>query len=356
MSEQTFTLGGRRVSSDSIPAFLPDIDVYFKGNVKVAKELILALRDAGAEFVKGALLHSAELCYGGDIEATFFKREEGVVRERYRTIIERHAVPLAAADEIYAFARDVGMKVVLSVYDAPGVEFCVRHEVAGIKIPSSNITHPYLIRLAAATRIPMIVDTGKSTLNEIDRAIEWAIEGGARHVAVQHSPEAPPAPTSRHYLRMIPFLSERYGLEAGLSDHHIGGDMLLAAVALGATFVEKGVCADDAEPDIDLAHAARISEVRGLLARIADVWTALGRAPREFPADRPTPVDRMSVVASTTIARGEPLTLNNVRFVFAAPPSALSAAAWDQLDGCPATMEIAENTPIEARHVEPVTK
>jgi sialic acid synthase SpsE len=349
---QPFDLAGRRVAADTLPLFLPDIDVYFKGDIDVAKTLVLALQRAGGDFVKGALLHSPDLGYDGDIETTFFKQGEGVVRERYRTIIERHVVPLPIADEIYTFARDLGMKVVLSVYDDAGVEFCVRHAVAGVKIPSSNITHPQLIRLAASSGIPLILDTGKSTVDEIDRAVDAVFAGGAKQFAMQHSPEAPPAPMERHFLRMIPFLSQRYGVQTGLSDHHAGGDMFVAAIALGATFLEKGVCADDASPDIDLAHAARISDVPDLMGRIEATWRALGDAPRQFPPDRPLPLDRMSIIASRAIKAGDDFTLENIRFAFAAPPTAVPAAAWDQLQGRRAQKPIAANEPIELRHLE----
>lgn len=354
MTPPPFQLSGRRVADDTVPLFLPDIDVYFKGNLAVARNLILALHEAGCEFVKGALLHTPDLCYDGNVETTYFKRGEGMVRERYRAIVERHAVPLSSAQELYSFAREIGLRVVLSVYDSAGVEFCVRHAVAGIKIPSSNITHLPLIRQAAATGIPLILDTGKATIQEIDRAAETITSGGATQFAIQHSPEAPPAPMERHFMRMIPFLLRRYGVQAGLSDHHIGGDMMIAAIALGATFLEKGVCADDAPPDIDLAHAARISDVPDLMRRIDATWKALGDAPREFPPDRALPLDRMSLIASRAIRAGDRFTSDNVTFAFAAPASALPAEAWDRLRNQFAKTAIGANDPIEQRHMEPL--
>jgi sialic acid synthase SpsE len=296
--------------------------------------------------VKGALIHDAGICFDGPVEAAYHDPASGTVRERYRDVIARHVLPLADAARIYRRAADLGLEIVLTAYDEAGVDFAVGCGAAAIKVASSNVTHARLIRHIARQGRPVIIDTGRATRAEIDRAFAWAREAGATDLIVQHSPPAPPAPVDQHHLRMMPALGRSLGCLYGLSDHHAGNEMLLAAVALGAAVVEKGVCADDAAIDIDIAHAARISEVPAIVARIGIVWRALGAEARELDPARPRAADRMGVVAARALRPGERITAGSVRFAMALPADAIGAESWDDIEGAGVAREVAMGSPL----------
>jgi N,N'-diacetyllegionaminate synthase len=327
-------LGKLRVSEQVPPVFLPDIDVYFKGNVSIALSLLEKLKSAGASVVKGALIHDLDICFDGSVEAAYYKPGTGIVKERYRDVLHRHLLPLKDAEVIYRRANDLELEIVLTVYDFEGADFAAAMGAGALKVASSNITHAPLIRYLARRDIPLIIDTGRSTLEEIARAVTWAREAGAEKLIVQHSPAAPPAPLEQQHLRMMPTLGRVFDCPVGLSDHHAGDEMMLAAVALGAVVIEKGVCADDVEGDIDLAHAARISDIPAIIEKINKVWRGLGASMRSLPSDRSKPVDRMGLVAARDILVGDRLTVDNVRFALAVPQETILVENWDFVSGC----------------------
>lgn len=326
-------LGNIRISESTPPVFMPDIDVYFKGDMSVALSLLDELKAAGASVVKGALIHDLDMCFDGPVNATYFKSNVGIVRERYRDVLQRHLLPLKNAEIIYRRAADLGLEIVLSVYDVEGADFAVDVGASAVKVPSSNITHAPLIRHLASKNLPLVIDTGRSTLEEIARAITWAKDAGAHNLIVQHSPLAPPAPLVQQHLRMMPTLGRVFNCAVGLSDHHAGVEMMLAAVALGAVVIEKGVCANDAEGDIDLAHAARIRDVPAIINSINIVWEGLGDSMRILPSDRIRPADRMGLVASRDIPAGDRLAVDNIRFALAVPEDTILVENWDFVAG-----------------------
>lgn len=349
----TIALGTIGIGDGLPPLFLPDIDVYFKGDVPLALHLLERLQAAGARVVKGALIHDVALCFDGGIEATYLGPDGTLSRERYREVIRRHVLPLADARKIYRRAREMGLEVVLTVYDSEGADFALGLGACALKIASSNITHVPLIRKVAGMKLPLIIDTGRATLEEIARAVGWARDAGVRDLIVQHSPAAPPAPLDEHHLRMMPQLGKVFDCPYGLSDHHSGIEMMLAAVALGAAVVEKGICADDAASDIDIAHAARISRVPEIVAGIESVWRALGKDMRILPANRTRPADRTGMVAARDLQAGTLISLQDLRFALAVPLGTIPTEQWDIISGWITTRTVARGQPLTWGDVTP---
>lgn len=347
-SEQS--IGRSKIGVRHAPLFLPDIDVYFKEDIAGAYRLIHELLAAGVTTLKGALLHDPEICLP-EGDASYYVTGEGARRERYRDIVERHIVPLQTLRHIYSDARDKGLDLILSIYDEEGLSLALELGSCAVKIPSSNITHAPLIRDAASTGLPLIIDTGRSTGTEIERAVGWAKAAGCGPLMVEHSPPGPPAPPSEFNLNMMVDLGVRYDCFDGLSDHYMGTDMLIAATALGADLLEKGICFDDAKPDIDIAHALRISKVGKTLELISRVHESLGRNARVLDPNRPVPPDRMCMVAKNDMSAGAVISRDAVRFAF--PQLGIPTSDWDAYQGKRLSKAVKANTPISVDDVEP---
>jgi N,N'-diacetyllegionaminate synthase len=346
-----FRIGRMEVGGGGPPAFWPDIDVYFKGNVERAVQLVEQIRAAGLGVVKAAALHDARICLDTAARTEFFVRGQGMVSERYRDIIERHVVGIASLRRIFGHVRDKGLDLVVSVYDDEGIALADEMDAAAIKIPSSNIVHAPLIRAVASTGRPMVIDTGRSSMAEIARAVTWARGAGAERLLLQHSPPAPPAPASTFHLRMMGELGTRFDVPYGLSDHHIGTEMLLVAVALGASVLEKGVCAEGTAADIDIAHALPASQLRRVRELIEMAHAALGNRERELPDNRPRPADRMGLVAARDLQAGEVIDLGAVRFAF--PALGIPVEAWDEVAGRRLRGSVRRDEPVLAEHLLP---
>jgi sialic acid synthase SpsE len=331
--------------------FWPDLDVYFKRDIALAIAMVAKLQAFGVRTIKAAALHDADCCLASDATTQYHVAGRGQVTESYRSIIERHVVPLDDLRRICGAVRDRGLDLVLSVYDLPGIALAREFGAVAIKIPSSNIVHAPLIRAAAATGLRLVLDTGKSRLAEIDRAVEWARAAGAADLLVQHSPPGPPAPAHAAQLAALPMLKARYGVPVGLSDHHAGIDLLPLAVALGAAVLEKGVCADDAAPDIDLAHALPISKVPRALEAIRLASDAVGSGSLEARETLAAPADRMGLVAARDLQAGERIGTATVRFAF--PAAGIPVEQWDEVAGRALVRPLSKGEPVPPSALAP---
>ena len=350
MKSQTFKIGRSAVGPGQEPVFWPDIDVYFKRDIDLALHIVDRLQAAGVHVVKAAALHDPDCCMAGDgLTTSYHVPGQGTVTEPYRNVIERHVISLEALNRICAYVRQRGLDLVLSVYDTAGIDLATKHRAAAIKIPSSNIVHQPLIRRAAATGMVLVLDTGRSQLHEIDRAVGWARQAGAQRMLLQHSPPGPPAAPTDFHLSMMPELGRRHASPYGLSDHFPGTDMLPLAVALGASVIEKGVCADGSTPDIDIAHALPVSQVAHALHGIRLAFAALGTADLSYRGGLPRASDRMGLVARRDLRPGDAIDESNVRFAF--PALGIPVEEWPDVAGRRLIEPVAAGSAISRLHL-----
>lgn len=333
-AKQTINLGPITIGDGLPPAFFPDIDVYFKKDINSAHSLIDIIAASGTPFIKGALLHDASICFEGHNTQYYDAQKGEMVTEEYAAIIKRHVVKLSDLKNVLDYGRTKDLLPVLSVYDEEGTIFAHDIGAVAVKIPSSNIIHSALIKLnagkAAARNIPLILDTGRSKLEEIDRAVAWVKEAGNPPLIIQHSPPGPPAAPEKFHLNMVRALGKRYNCLCGLSDHDAGTTSLFTSTALGAHVLEKGLIHDGLPVDIDIAHALPASQLKDTITQINTVHQSLGR---DFRPDEEVkkPNDRMCLVANTDLQKGDILKEGNIRFCF--PQIGIPAEKWDEYKG-----------------------
>lgn len=339
-------IGSHQLGAGRPPVFWPDIDVYFKSDLSQAYALIDHVAQAGGKFLKGAVLHRADLCLKSGKEVRFYDSQTGrIVSSPYEDVIARHVVPLETLDKVMCRARDAGLHLVLSVYDHDGVAFARGVGASAIKLPSSNITHKALIEEVASSGLPMVMDTGRSSFAEIERAVGWVKSRQAGcHLLLQHSPPGPPASATRFHLRMMQHMGTWFSCPVGLSDHHAGLAMFPIAIALGACLIEKGLTVDRAPADIDIAHALPVSRLREAMDLMEESWQALGECRRPAADLDGVPIDRMCILARRDIRAGETITRDMLGFAF--PPLGIGAEDLDTVIGTTARDAIAGGTPI----------
>lgn len=339
-----FKLGEMPVGAGAAPVFLPDIGTFFNSDMGCALAMVDQLVDAGAKIVKGEILHDPDICLDDDTQIPYVARDGSVHSERYRDLIERKTLSLRSYEKLFSHVRGRGADFVVSVYDRSGLDFARSLGACAIKIATSNIVHRPLIEHAARSGLPVIFDTGDSSLEEIDRAVTWARDAGATELVVEHSPYPPPASVDRHDLRFMVEMGQVFDLPFGLSDHHAGDEMLYAAVALGASIVEKGVCPDELLIEQDVAHALPISMFGEALAKANNIHRALGRPSRALKRDRPKKLSRMGLIASRDLQRGDPVKEDNVAFAF--PAKGIPVEHWEIVRDLRLQGDVARGQPI----------
>jgi sialic acid synthase SpsE len=332
MKQEIITIGNYSIGKYNPPVFLPDIGTFFNQDMTQAESIVKKLAEAGVSIIKGEILHSPEICLKAGGKEKYWGREtKKVIEEDYYSLITRKVVSFRAYEELFSYCFELGMHVVTSVYDFEGADFANTVGVSALKIASSNITHQPLIEYLAKIGLPLIIDTGHSTLEEAARAVNWAQDAGAKNIIIEHSPLPPPHPIEMHNLRFMNTLGTSLGLPFGLSDHHAGEEMLYAATALGASILEKGVCPDNMGDEQDGGHALPVSRVGEVLEKINNIHAALGDGIRHLTRNREKYISRMGLVAKRDLKPGDKINLQSVTFAF--PAIGIRTEYWDDIKG-----------------------
>jgi len=357
---QVFSLGGYEVSDAAAPIFLSEIGGFFGQDFDLAREMIRQVIEAGRQvpqqpmILKTEILHDAEICLPGDLMETYASKDGRVKRENYRALIERKVFPLAHYARLFDYCREADMPFIVSVYDFTGADFAAECGAAALKIASSNVVHIPLIRHCASKGLPMLIDTGRAGIGEVNAAISAARSAGCRDIVLQHSPDGHPALPKAHNLRILQTYRQAFGLPVSLSDHHVGIEMLYLSLALGASVLEKGVHVKPDELEIDISHSMDMKDLPRVLRTVHDCWLALGA-----PARDPNMIiegvlgssQRQCLVAKRDLAPGDGITLETVRFAF--PCLGIPVQHFDLVEDWEITVPVAAGKPIGWSHAKP---
>ena len=219
-------------------------------------------------------------------------------------------------------------------------------DVPAYKIASSELVDLPLIRLVAGTGKPLVISTGMATVAEIDAAVRAARDGGAGGIVLLACTASYPAPPSDSNLRRIPLLADAFGVPVGLSDHTPGIGVPVAAVALGACFIEKHVTLDRADGGVDSDFSLNPDELAALVvesargARQALGGTAIGPTPAEREGLR----FRRSLFVVADVRAGDEVTAANVRSI--RPAGGLPPVEIDRVLGRTFTTDVPRGTPL----------
>lgn len=217
---------------------------------------------------------------------------------------------------IFDEAKKCGLVCFSTPFDNTAVDFLEGLSNPIMKIASFEITDVNLIRYAASKGRPMVISTGIATLEDIELAINACHEADNHYITLLRCVSAYPAPLENVNLRTMLDMKERFGVKVGLSDHTMGSDVALAAVALGAEMVEKHFILDRAIGGPDAAFSMTVEEFKSMVTSIRNVEKALGEI--NYPTD-PTQIKGRQFARSLYVAEdmktGDIITNKNIRSV-----------------------------------------
>jgi len=213
-------------------------------------------------------------------------------------------------------ARVLGLACFSSAFDESAVDFLETLNVPAYKIASFENIHLPLIRKVASTGKPLIISTGMASIAELDEAVTAAREAGCRDLVLLKCTSTYPATPENTNVLTIPHMRELFGCEVGLSDHTMGVGVSVAAVAHGATVVEKHFTLSRAEGGVDSAFSLEPAELQALVDETERAWQCLGRVSYgPIEAEKKSMVFRRSLLISQDVKAGEILTPSNLRIV-----------------------------------------
>ena len=308
-------IDGRRIGPSEPPYLIAELSGNHKGDFDRARRLIDAAKAAGADAVKIQTYTADTLTI--DHDGPGFRLEGGLWDGRtLYELYQEGSMPWDWHGALFAHARDTGITLFSSPFDATAVDLLESCGAAAFKIASFELVDLPLIRRAARSAKPMIISTGMADLEEIGDAVAAVRESSASPILLLHCTSAYPTPPEECDLRTIPDLADQFGTLAGLSDHTMGFAVAVAAVSLGAVAIEKHFTLSRAEGGVDSAFSMEPGEFRVMADACRTAWAALGRINYEVtPSEAGGRLYRRSLYVVADIRAGEALTAANIRSI-----------------------------------------
>lgn len=243
-------------------------------------------------------------------------------------------------------AKSHGLVCFSSPFDETAVDFLDELGVPAFKIASFENNHLPLIRKAASTGKPLIMSTGMATLAELDEAVTAAREAGCKDLVLLKCTSTYPATPANSNVLTIPHMRQLFGCEIGLSDHTMGVGVSVAAVAHGATVIEKHFTLSRAEGGVDSAFSLEPAEMASLSIETERAWQGLG-AVRYGPteAELKSVVFRRSIYVAEDVKAGDTFDTTNLRIV--RPAAGLPPRFFEQVLGKSAKRDLPKGTPLD---------
>lgn len=322
----TIEIAGRPIGADHPPFVIAEMSGNHNQSLERALAIVDAAAKAGAHAIKLQTYTADTMTLnvrGGSFEIS--DPESLWAGQNLHDLYKQAYTPWEWHAPIMERARDLGLICFSSPFDESAVDFLEDLGAPAYKIASFENNHLPLIEKAASTGKPLIISTGMASLGELDDAVRTARNAGCTQMVLLKCTSTYPASPENTNIRTIPHLRELFGCEVGLSDHTMGVGVAVAAVALGASVVEKHFTLARADGGVDSAFSLEPAEMSNLARETERAWQAMGSVhygPTE--AERKSLVFRRSIYASADIAKGDQFTEYNIRIVRpgdGAPPS-----------------------------------
>ena len=287
---RTVYIGDRPVG-DGHPCFITYEAGPTHDGVETACRLIDLAADAGADAIKFQILDPERLVadkqqmFSFDVLVNKETGETETVSEPLYDILKRRSLSKDEWRQVKAKADSRGLAFFATIAFEDEIELLEELGIQSIKIASADVTHFPLLRRAARSGISIQLDTGNSTIGEIEQAVDVIRSEGNDDIIIHQCPSGYPARLESVNLNIIPTLKQMFGLPVAFSDHTPGCDMDVASVALGANMVEKTITEDRMIRQVEHVMSLEPSEMVGFIKTIRDVETALGSPRRIMTAE-----------------------------------------------------------------------
>lgn len=326
-------IGSRIIGPEGLPFVIAEMSGNHNQSLDRALEIVEAAAQAGAHAIKLQTYTADTMTL--DVKDGKFRIEDKAslwMGKNLHELYKQAHTPWEWHAPIMRRAQELGMLCFSSPFDDTAVDFLESLDVPAYKIASFENNHLPLIRKVAATGKPIIISTGMATLGELDEAVRTAREAGCRDLILLKCTSTYPASPANCNILTIPHLRQLFGCEVGLSDHTLGVGVSVAAVALGATVIEKHFTLKRSDGGVDSAFSLEPEELKSLVVETMRAWQSLGEiryGPTE--AEKKSLIFRRSLYIAEDMKAGEILTTKNLRVI--RPGDGLHPRHYDDLLG-----------------------
>lgn len=323
---------------------IAEAGVNHNGNFEIAKRMIDVAKEAGVDIVKFQTSITSTSKFSEKAE---YQKRETEANESQLDMIKKLRFSFEQHAKLKEYCDQVGIAYLSTAFDFESIEFLDSLGCDFWKVPSGEIINvPYLERIGK-TKLPVIMSTGIGTIEEISNAIKLLEDNGTPKITLLQCTTEYPTPYEDINLRAMDTLKRQFNKEVGLSDHSMGIEVPIAAVAMGATVIEKHFTLDRTMPGPDQKASIEPDELKALVSSIRHIEAALGDGVKQPKAGEIENryAARKSIVALRNISKGEIFTEDNI--VPRHAGKGISPARWHEVLGKAAIRDFIEDEMIE---------
>lgn len=327
---------------------IAEAGVNHNGDLDRARHLIEAAADAGADLVKFQTFNADRLVTRDAVKAKY-QTQTTDREESQHGMLRRLELSIDMHKDLIAHCRKRNIGFFSTAFDLESVDLLVELGQDHFKIPSGEITNlPYLRRIGELGQ-SVILSTGMASLGDIEAALEVLEHAGTsrENITVLHCTTEYPTPMEDVNLRAMQSIARAFDVEVGYSDHTKGIEVAIAAVAMGASVIEKHFTLDRNLPGPDHKASLEPAELKSMVVAIRNIEIALGDGIKRLSSSEAgnRPVMRKSLVSSQAISAGEVFTASNI--TVKRPGTGISPMRWDEVVGRKASRDFAADELIE---------
>jgi len=330
------------MASNPHTLIIAEAGVNHNGDMELAKRLINVAGDAGADLVKFQTFSAERLATQSAPKADYQNQTTDQAESQF-AMLKQLELSTQMHEVLIAYCRQQNIGFFSTGFDIQNLDYLAWLGAERFKIPSGEITNlPYLRHVGGFGK-PVILSTGMSNLGEIEAALEVLEAAGTprTQITVLHCNTEYPTPMQDVSLRAMCSIRDAFGVAVGYSDHTAGIEVPIAAVALGATVIEKHLTLDRNLPGPDHKASLEPNEFAAMVRAIRNIEQAMGdgiKRPSSSEAKN-KPIARKSLVAAKPICAGEQFTAENV--IAKRPGTGISPMRWDEVMGRVAARDFA---------------
>ena len=314
---------------------IAEAGVNHNGSIELAKKLVDAAAEAGVDFVKFQSFKAENLVSKDAKKAVYQQKNMADSDDSQYTMLKKLELSPEQHIELISYCNVKGIKFFSTAFDLESIDFLASLKLGLWKIPSGEITnYPYLKQIALKKE-PVILSTGMCDMTDIDNAIQVLLKFGVtkKQITVLHCNTEYPTPMHDVNLRAMKAIADKFEVNVGYSDHTKGIEVPIAAVALGATVIEKHFTLDKTMEGPDHKASLEPHELIEMTNAIRNIEMALGSDEKKVTDSEINnkSVARKSIVASQYIQVGDVLTESNL--TVKRPGTGISPMLWETILG-----------------------
>lgn len=316
---------------------IAEAGVNHNGDLNTAKKLIDEAKKAGADAVKFQTFKAENLASKTALKAAYQKQTTDSKQSQYE-MLKALELSIKSHTKLIEHTKNIGIEFLSTPFDIDSANLLFELGLSKFKIPSGELTNLPLLRTIAKFKKPIILSTGMATMAEIWDAFNILTTNVAlEDITILHANTEYPTPFCDVNLKAMVSIGAEFGVKFGYSDHTLGIAVPIAAVALGASVIEKHFTLDKTQPGPDHKASLEPNELAQMVAGIRAIELALGDGIKSpSPSEiKNINIARKSIVAKFDIKKGEIFTDDNIT-TKRTTPVGISPMKWDEIIGTPA--------------------